>query len=190
MGRLNVTIFSGNTDADSDFERLFAFGARSFSIWTAGGTQVFDSGDELEQLTAATYPGNFNASNTNNTRDNRSDDKGPEPEGLTVAKLFGRTYAFVALERIGGIVVYEIINPAAPTFVQYINMRDLSADPATAAAEDLGPEGVIVIPGEDSPTGRPLLVVANEVSGTTRIYEIAQDKDKEDMDKKDKGNEP
>jgi hypothetical protein len=172
MGRLNVTMFDGDTDGDGDFDRLFAFGARSFSIWDDAGQRVFDSGDALEQLTASRYPANFNASNTNNTRDNRSDDKGPEPEGLTVARLFGRLYLFVALERIGGIVVYEIVNPAAPAFVQYINVRDFAAAPSSVAAGDLGPEGVIVIPAEDSPNGQPLLVVANEVSGTTRIYGI------------------
>jgi hypothetical protein len=172
MGRLNVTMSDGDTDGDGDFDRLFAFGARSFSIWDAAGQRTFDSGDALEQLTAGRYPGNFNASNTNNTRDNRSDDKGPEPEGLTVARLFGRLYLFVALERIGGIVVYEIANPAAPAFVQYINVRDFSAAPSSVAAGDLGPEGVIVIPAEDSPNGQPLLVAANEVSGTTRIYGI------------------
>jgi len=34
--------------------------------------------------------------------DDRSDDKGPESEGVTIASLFGRTYLFVMLERIGG----------------------------------------------------------------------------------------
>ena len=70
------------------------------------------------------FPANFNASNNNNTLDDRSDDKGPEPEGVTVASLFGRTYIFVMLERIGGVVVYEASNPSAPTFVQYINTRN------------------------------------------------------------------
>ena len=88
---------------------------------------VFDSGDDLEELIKATYPSFFNASSTNNTLDDRSDDKGPEPEGMTVASLFGRTYIFVMLERIGGVVVYEAGNPAAPTFVQYINTRNFGA---------------------------------------------------------------
>lgn len=172
LGRLNVTLFDGDTDGDGDYDRLFAFGARSFSVWNAAGRLVFDSGDALEQLTARRHPAGFNASNTNNIRDSRSDDKGPEPEGLTVARVFGRLYLFVVLERIGGIAVYEIVNPAAPTFVQYINVRDFSAAPSSVDAGDLGPEGVIVIPAEQSPAGIPLLVVANEVSGTTRIYGI------------------
>jgi hypothetical protein len=174
LGRLNVTVFSGKQAGGPNFERLFAFGARSFSILTETGARVFDSGDALERLTASRHPLFFNASNSNQTRDNRSDDKGPEPEGVTVARLFGRTYLFVVLERIGGVAVYELGDPESPAFVQYINVRDFTAGINTAAAEDLGPEGIIVISGEDSPNGQPLLVIANEVSGTTRIFQISQ----------------
>ena len=70
-------------------------------------------------------------------------------------------------------MVYELTNPAAPRFVDYINVRTLNAAADSAAAEDLGAEGLIVISEDDSPNGRPLLVVANEVSGTTRVYEIS-----------------
>jgi hypothetical protein len=191
LGRLNVTTFNGNIDADPAFERLFAFGARSFSIWNADVAQIFDSGDAIEQLIAAAYPaanggpGWFNANHTNNTNDqtnpndwthdSRSDDKGPEPEGVTVAKLFGRQFAFIVLERVGGIVVYEVTDPAAPRFVDYVNTRvfGLAVPANLESAQDLGPEGVLVVNEHDSPTGAPLLIVANEVSGTTRIFEIS-----------------
>jgi len=176
LGRVNVTKSLGDPDRDGDFDQLFAFGARSFSIRDAQAGLLFDSGDALERVTAAASPANFNASNTNNTLKNRSDDKGPEPEGIRAAALFGRTYLFIALERIGGIAVYEVVNPAAPTFVQYINTRNFAAATTTVAAGDLGPEGVIVIPADDSPTGQPLLVIANEVSGTIRIFGISQAK--------------
>lgn len=176
IGRLKVTSFRGDTDNDGDYDKLYTFGARSFSIWSTDGTRVFDSGDAFEQITKARYPNNFNASNSNNTLDNRSDDKGPEPEGVTVASLFGRTYIFVLLERIGGVMVYEAGDPAAPTFVQYINTRNLGAAVNTAAAGDLGPEAARVIPAESSPNGRPLLLVSNEVSGSLRVFEIAEKK--------------
>jgi hypothetical protein len=172
IGRLKVTSFNGDLDHDGDYDRLFPFGGRSFSIRSADGSLVFDSGEALERLTAAAHPANFNASSTNNTLDDRSDDKGPEPEGVTVAQLFGRRYLFVLLERIGGVVVYELTDPAAPRFVQYINTRNFSATPGTVAAGDLGPEGARVIPAELSPNGRPLLMVSNEVSGSLRIFEI------------------
>ncbi len=172
VGRLKVTAFNGKDDGDADYDRLFAFGGRSFSVWSGEGALVVDSGDALEQLTAAAHPAHFNASNTNNTMDDRSDDKGPEPEGVTVAQLFGRPYLFVMLERIGGVVVYEITDPAAPRFVQYINTRSFAATPGTVAAGDLGAEGARVVPAEASPNGRPLLRVSNEVSGTLRLFEI------------------
>jgi hypothetical protein len=207
LGRLNVTTFNGNLDADAAFERLFAFGARSFSIWDANVAQIYDSGDALERLISDTYPrlggagnqvGWFNANHTNNTNDqpnpndwthdSRSDDKGPEPEGATVAKLFGRHFAFIALERVGGIVIYEVTDPHAPRLVDYVNARVFGIAPSipspppsppafgatVAGVEDLGPEGVLVIKEEDSPTGTPLLVVANEISGTVRVFAIAQ----------------
>lgn len=172
IGRLKVTSFNGDTDGDGDYDQLYPFGARSFSIWTDQGALVFDSGDALEQVTAAAHPANFNASNTNNTRDDRSDDKGPEPEGVTVGKLFGRNYLFVMLERIGGIAVYDLTDPAAPQFEQYINTRSFAAAPGTVAAGDLGPEAARVISEDASPTGTPLLIVSNEVSGTLRVFEI------------------
>jgi hypothetical protein len=169
LGRLNVTTKLGDTDGDGDYDQLYSFGARSFSVWTSGGTLVSDSGDELERITAAAYPQNFNATNTGNTFDNRSDDKGPEPEGIALGTIDGRLYAFITLERIGGVMVYDVSDPAAPVFVQYLNNRDFSgADPAG----DLGPEGVTFINAADSPTGKPLLSVANEISGTVTLYAI------------------
>jgi hypothetical protein len=177
IGRLKVTSFNGDTDGDGDFDKLFPFGARSFSIWSEDGRLVYDSGDELEQITAAAHPLNFNASNTNNTRDDRSDDKGPEPEGVAIAKLFGREYLFVMLERIGGVVVYELKGARAPEFVQYINMRNFAFAPNTGQAGDLGPEAARFISAESSPNGKPLLIVSNEVSGSLRVFEIRRKSD-------------
>jgi 2',3'-cyclic-nucleotide 2'-phosphodiesterase (5'-nucleotidase family) len=171
IGRLNVTTQTGSIDGS--FKGIYAFGARSFTIWNgATGAVVFDSGDHLEKLTAAAYPAFFNASNSNNTFDNRSDDKGPEPEAVVIGALGGKTYAFVGLERIGGVAVYDVSDPAAPVFVTYANNRNFLAAPNTAAARDLGPEGLRFISAADSPNGKPLLIVANEVSGTITVMEI------------------
>ena len=174
IGRLKVTSFDGDIDGDGDYDRLHPFGARSFTIWSEHGRPVFDSGDALEQITAAAFPQNFNASNTNNTLDDRSDDKGPEPEGVTVASLFGRTYVFVMLERISGIVVYDISEPRRPSFVQYINTRNFAVPPSSPDAGDVGPESAQVIAADDSPTGTPLLMVSNEVSGSLRLFAISR----------------
>lgn len=175
LGRLTVTTTLGDRDGDGRFEALYAFGARSFSVWTARGDLVFDSGDQFEQVVAARYPAYFNANHEENgagTFDNRSDNKGPEPEGVTVGFVDGVPFAFVNLERIGGVMIYDLSDPTAPSFAGYTNHRDFRADAASAAALDLGAESSVFIAAEHSPTGAPLLVVANEVSGTTSIFEV------------------
>ncbi|MDO9395592.1 MAG: choice-of-anchor I family protein, partial [Herbiconiux sp.] len=182
LGRLNVTTANG-LDADAGcHSALYAFGSRSFSIWAADGTQVFDSGSDFEEITAAALPeGAFNSSHDAVEFDNRSDDKGPEPEGLAVGTIGSRTYAFIGFERVGGVIVYDITDPAAASFVTYVNNRDFSVlDPSESAASlsasgDLGPEGLAFVSAEESPTGAPMLLVGNEVSGTTTAFAIAAD---------------
>jgi hypothetical protein len=179
LGRLNVTKTLGDVDGDGDYDALFTLGGRSFSIWTTDGKQVYDSGSDFERIVAGANPAFFNASNDDRAFDSRSDNKGPEPEAVTVGEIGKRTYAFVGLERMGGIMVYDVTNPMSPVFVEYANNRDFSVDPFDApAAGDLGPEGVIFIDGKDSPTRQPMLVVANEVSGTVTLYGITE-KDKD-----------
>ncbi|MFN3939042.1 MAG: choice-of-anchor I family protein [Chitinophagales bacterium] len=171
LGRLNVTTSFGDTDEDGDFDELYSFGARSFSVWSAiTGELVYDSGDDLEQITYAAYPANFNASNSSNTKKGRSDDKGPEPEGLALGEVLGNPYLFLGLERIGGVMVYDLSNPTAPAFVQYFNNRDFTFGTSAPESGDQGPEGLLFIPGNKSPNGRNMLVVSNEVSGTISFY--------------------
>lgn len=118
-------------------------------------------------------PDDFNSNNdANGSFDSRSDDKGAEPEAIAIGVINGRSYAFIGLERISGIMVYDVTDPHAPTFVQYLNNRDFSGDPTMDSAGDLGPEGIIFVASSDSPTGQPLLLVANEISGSTTIYSI------------------
>jgi hypothetical protein len=180
LGRLRVTTASGDTDGDGDIDVLHAFGARSFSIWSEDFRQVFDSGDDFERKLAEIEPANFNSTNdANQSFDTRSDDKGPEPEYVTTGRLWGRTYAFIGLERIGGVMVYDVTRPSSPQFVTYFNHRDFT--PIIDAtnfglAKDLGPEGLLFIDPEDSPDRTPLLVLSNEVSGTTTILRISRDR--------------
>ena len=172
MGRLSVTRSRGDTDNDGEYEALYSFGARSLTVWTPDGTAVWDSGDLFEQVTATVYPTRFNASNTNNTRDNRSDDKGPEPEAVTTGEIAGRTYAFVGLERVGGLFAFDVTDPTSPEYQLYVNSRDFNAATSTPAAGDLGPEGVIFIPAAVSPNGADLVVVSNEISGTLSVWQV------------------
>ncbi|MEM6656343.1 MAG: choice-of-anchor I family protein, partial [Planctomycetota bacterium] len=172
LGRLLVSTIDGDSDGDGDFDRLFAYGARSFSIWDAAGRQVFDSGDDFERITAERFPAFFNSDNDKPTFDTRSDAKGPEPEGVTVAKIDASVYAFIGLERVGGVMVYDVTEPSAVSLVEYVNPRDFARGGADPVAGDSGPEGLLIIAAAESPTGGPLLVVTNEVSGTTTIYSI------------------
>jgi hypothetical protein len=188
LGRVKMLNTEGNTDNDGKYEEIHTFGARSISIWRPDGTRVFDSGDTMEQVTAVALTdmdciesgedvkdcSDFNSTNDENQSfDNRSDDKGPEPEGVVVGKVKGRYYAFVGLERVGGIMVFDVTQPENTRYVDYINNRDFSVEDVEGEdAGDLGPEGLVFIKADDSPTGIPLLVVGNEVSGSTTIYEV------------------
>lgn len=176
LGRLTVITTQGDVDGDGDFDELYSFGARSFSIFTTRGKLVYDSGDFIESYLAENFPETFNSDNDENgSEDSRSDAKGPEPEALALGELNGRTYAFVGLERVGGIMTFDITDPTDVSFVDYFNNRDFDGDAEDGSAGDLGPEGIEFISAAASPNGRPLLLVANEVSGTTTVYEILSD---------------
>lgn len=182
LGRLTVTNTLGDSNGDGLFEEIYAFGGRSFSIWEwdeAAGTlnQVYDSADNFEQIIAQRFPDFFNSNHVENSFDTRSDDKGPEPEDVKIAEINGRFYAFIGLERVGGIMTYDVTDPVNPVFVNYTNNRDFMAvsplnGMTNPAAGDLGTEGLLFISAADSPNGQPLLVAANEVSGTTTLFSI------------------
>lgn len=175
LGRLTVTNRLGDTDNDGDIDEIHCLGGRSFSIWNPAlvSPLVYDSKDEIERIisTDATYSPFFNMSNTTvvTNRKNRSDDKGPEPEGVAVGKIAGNTFAFVALERVGGVLVYNVSNPAAPQYVSYKNNRALT----NPAGPDLGAEGIVFIPATQSPNGKNLLILSNEISSTLSVFEVA-----------------
>ncbi|USD67699.1 choice-of-anchor I family protein [Vibrio sp. SCSIO 43136] len=183
LGRLKVTTAMGDTNGDGLYEKVVAYGARSFSIWDENGNQVFDSAGEIEAMLAKRFPEAFNSNEVKNKKDNRSDDKGAEPEGLAIGEIDGRFYAFVGLERMGGFVIYDITTPANAKFIDYVVNRDFKADfeidddasPVALKGDykkagDLAPEGMKFISKKDSPTKLPLLLVANEISGTVSVY--------------------
>ncbi|WP_252724108.1 MULTISPECIES: choice-of-anchor I family protein [unclassified Thalassospira] len=173
LGRLKTTTAQGDVDGDGDFDVIYSYGARSFSVLDADGEMVFDSGDAFEQILAANYPNVFNSSDTENySRDNRSDDKGPEPEGIASGYVNGTPYAFIGLERQGGFMVYDLTNPTNPQFVTYHSDRRFSGNPENDTAGELAPEGLQFVDAKDSPTGNAMLVVASEVSGSTKVYDL------------------
>ncbi|MBL7912774.1 MAG: T9SS type A sorting domain-containing protein [Bacteroidia bacterium] len=169
LGRLNATDKLGDTDNDGDIDSIYVYGGRSFSIWNANtGNLVYDSGDQMELITSTnSFSVMFNASNTTIVKKDRSDDKGPEPEGIAIGAIGTNTFAFIAVERIGGIMVYDITNPAAPVYVTYVNNRSFVSN-----GPDRGAEGIIFIPQAQSPNGQHLVIAANEISSSLSIYGI------------------
>ncbi|RTR25956.1 LPXTG cell wall anchor domain-containing protein [Robertmurraya yapensis] len=154
---------------DRGTDAIYTLGGRSFSIWKADTMElVYDSGSDFEKITAERFPDHFNWSNDDDEMDKRSAKKGPEPEDVKVGMIGDKVYAFVGLERIGGVMTYDISNPENTQFANYINSRDFS----DKIAGDVAPEGLEFVPQDLSPTGRPLVIVGNEVSGTVSVNEF------------------
>ena len=175
LGRLKMTETLGDTDGDGDYDEIYTFGARSFSIYTTDGQQVFDSGDDFEAITASLIPGDFNSTNDENgSFDDRSDDKGPEPEGIEIGTIGASTYAFIGLERVGGVMVYDITDPLNPVYVRYLQNRDFDGVAVDGTAADLGPEGLVFVGAEESADGHAYIVTSNEVSGTITAHRLVE----------------
>ncbi|ALC80267.1 MULTISPECIES: choice-of-anchor I family protein [Bacillus] len=191
---LQSDLFKGMTESEaqaaldkmkksSDYDKLevltdrgnnavYTLGGRSFSIWNADTMElVYDSGSDFEKITAERYPEVFNWSNDDDEMDKRSAKKGPEPEDLKVGMIGDELFAFVGLERISGVMAYNISNPANGKFANYLNTRDFS----DKIAGDVAPEGLDFVSAEASPTGRPLVLAGNEVSGTVAVNEVQVD---------------
>ncbi|WP_062052702.1 choice-of-anchor I family protein [Aquimarina longa] len=162
LGRLKTTTVNGDIDGDGDYDVIYAYGARSFTIWTTSGAVIYDSGDQIGKTIFDLAPDAFNSSEGGKA-DKRSDDKGAEPEAVETIKIGNKTLLFVGLERTGGVMIYDISNPSSPQFLEWI--RD---------EVDIAPEGLITIKATDSPTGNDLIIITNEVSNTVAIYEIKE----------------
>ena len=174
LGRLKTTSAHGDTDGDGDHDVIYSYGARSLTIWDTDGNVVFDSGSTIARAMTEYAPEAFNSNGLADGFDGRSDDKGSEPEAVAVARLWGRTYAFLGLERIGGVAAFDVTYPREARFLDYASNTNRYGDLGAGTAGDIGPEGLEVVAAEDSPTGAPLLLVANEVSQTVTVYEIAR----------------
>ena len=158
LGRLKITTSQGDIDNDGDYDVLYSYGARSFTIWDLNGNIVFDSGNDFGQILANDFDYNY--------ADGRDDDKGSEPESITVGVIGGRTFAYIGLERASGVMVYDITDPANATFVNYYNKEGV----------DESPEGLVFIDAADSPSGQPYLLSTNEAfsgyNGSISAYNV------------------
>lgn len=187
-GLTGKVVFFDSSDYDGLGSGLdYVFGGRSFTVFRAdesGLTEIYDSGSDFEAKTAEYIPENFNCSNDDKSLDDRSGKKGPESESITVGTVGERTYAFIGLERVGGVMVYDITDPAETVYVNYINSRDFSED----IAGDDSPEGLCFIPAADSADGNAYLLAACEVSGTVAAYELTANNSGNPDDGQDPGN--
>jgi hypothetical protein len=155
LGRLKITNALGDADGDGDFDELYTFGTRSFTIRNgATGNIVYESGSALEKFLLGQSFSSYD--------DSRSDDKGAEPESVTVGKIGPRTLAFVALERADAVVVIDITSPSTPVFRQVLHTGD-------------APEGVLFIPAHDSPNGNSLLVTSCEGDGSVQVFQLSKE---------------
>ncbi len=172
LGRLNVSSIDGDTDGDGDYDALYAYGSRSFTIFDETGKLVFSSGDEFEQVIARErVPNAFNndafpSDDPDVVDDGRSDNKGPEPEAIAIGEIDGDTFAFIGLERDSGVMIYNISDPENSEFVDYIDGY---------AAGDVGPEVIKFISADESTSGEAQIAISYEISGTTAVYNLSVD---------------
>ncbi len=152
IGRLktvNTEVYlSDESAADEAPEQVIGFGGRSISIMDSKGNLVYDSGDLIEQ--AAIAAGVYD--------DGRSDDKGTEPENVTLAEVDGHVYAYVGLERANSVVVFDVTNPYN---VSYLDLIDVKGDTGFVA-----PEGLT--------TGDGMLIISNEATPGLAIYSLPE----------------
>ena len=149
---------------------LVGFGGRGFSIHANNGSVIYDSGNLTEEIAAELgyYP------------DNRSDDKGTEPETVEYfsfgKKKNKRHYIAVALERcfnngdedrLGTIVpIFEVVDLEAAD-----NDERVKHVATLQSPESLSPEGLLFV-NDTNTSGH--MFVTNEVSRTLDTYAISQ----------------
>lgn len=166
LGKLNVSRSSGDLDEDGDFEEVHCYGSRSFSIWDKDLKNIYDSGDDFENIACKDIGYCKFNERFQKIREDQADHRGPEPESVVVGKIGDRIYAFITLERYGGVMAYNVTDPHKAYFADYVNSN------TPDQKKESRPEGLIFIPGEQSPNKRPLIVVANEGTSTLDVYEV------------------
>lgn len=153
LGRLRVDRMWGDPDHDGALERIVTFGSRAMHVLDAATLEpIWDSGADLERLTHAA------AERAGQHPDLRSAARGPEPEGVAIAAIGGRTFGFVGLERAGGVAVVDLTFEP-PTLLGW----------APFEPDDISPEGLAVITSRER---RPLLLATHEISSSLAIHDL------------------
>ena len=170
LGRLKTTTSQGDMDGDGDVDQIYSYGARSFSIWDAAGNLVWDSGDLIEEALADFYMTGYPG--VDYSFDGRSDDKGPEPEAIEVATVDDQVFCFVGLERASGVMVFNVTDPTMP-FVESYEPPSFLNTPVEGNDRETAPECVEFVAAANNITGKDLVIVANELTGSISINEFS-----------------
>ena len=179
LGRAKVNPTNGDLDGDGDIDNIHLRGTNSMTIYRSGSV-FWDSGELLDQIqTQAFGVANINGSHSlssdkstmNYVGQDRSDDKGSEPEGVAVGMVGDRRIAVLGLERMTALVVFDITEPRKPIFQEWIQMLPTKATPAKDV-KHWSPEGIVFVPAENSPSGKALIITSYELSGSLSIHQI------------------
>ena len=101
--------------------------------------------------------------------DERSDDKGPEPEDLAFGRIEGRRYLFVGLERANGVMAVRRQRARNPSFAAFLGNPPGAGLTARANCRS----GWTSCRRRTVRPSKALLLVTNEVSGNTRAFELS-----------------
>ncbi len=179
LGRAKVNPNNGDTDLDGDIDTIHLRGSNSMTMYR-NGVALWDSGALLDQIqTTAFGVANINGSHSyssdkttmNYVGQDRSDDKGAEPEGVAIGMVGGRRIAILGLERMTALAIFDITAPLAPVFQEWLQMLPTKATPAKDV-KHWSPEGIVFVPADKSPSGKALIITSYELSGSLSIHQI------------------
>ena len=179
LGRAKVNPTIGDRDGDGDIDTIHLRGSNSMTMYR-NGLAIWDSADLLDQIqTAAFGVANINGSHSlssdkatmNYVGQDRSDDKGSEPEGVAVGMVGDRRIAVLGLERMSALAVFDITKPRVPVFIEWLQMLPAKATPAKDV-KYWSPEGIVFVPADKSPSGKALIITSYELSGSLSIHQI------------------
>ncbi|NDB37734.1 MAG: hypothetical protein EB040_05315 [Actinobacteria bacterium] len=179
LGRAKVNPNIGDKDGDGDIDTIHLRGSNSMTMYR-NGMVLWDSGDLLDQIQISAFGvANINGSHSlssdkstmNYVGQDRSDDKGSEPEGVAVGMVGDRRVAILGLERMTALVVFDITEPRSPVFQEWLQMLPAKATPAKDV-KHFSPEGIVFVPADKSPSGKALFITSYELSGSLSIHQI------------------
>jgi hypothetical protein len=179
LGRAKVNPTIGDKDGDGDIDTIHLRGSNSMTMYR-NGIAIWDSADLLDQIqTQAFGVANINGSHSlssdkstmNYVGQDRSDDKGGEPEGVAVGMVGDRRIAILGLERMTALAIFDITAPGNPVFQEWLQMLPTKATPAKDV-KHWSPEGIVFVPANKSPSGKALIITSYELSGSLSIHQI------------------